>query len=219
MGDTHLGDLAELHALGALHADESAALEAHLRGCSDCAAQVAAAHHDVALVASMETQRNAPPQMAHRIERIFLIPPGRRSRSAPFSWPMAGLAAAFLIGMLPSLYFWKQNASLHGAMLVQTAAMERLATTPHRTAFFRATPGAPPAEVAYAPDGSWYVVMVHGASKALTVAWMHGGARTLLGSAVPRGTAAMLYLPKSHRMDQLALMDGERIVADAQLSW
>jgi hypothetical protein len=41
----------------------------------------------------------------------------------------------------------------------------------------------------------------------------------MLGNAVPNGNVAMLYLPKSHRMDRLALMDGDRVVAEATLSW
>jgi hypothetical protein len=71
----------------------------------------------------------------------------------------------------------------------------------------------------YALDGSWYVVVVRNPSKSLSVAWMHDGVHTMLGNAVPNGNVAMLYLPKSHRMDRLALMDGDRIVAEAALSW
>jgi hypothetical protein len=48
---------------------------------------------------------------------------------------------------------------------------------------------------------------------------MHDGQQTMLGDTVPHGRVAMLYLPKSHRMEQLALMDGPRIVALAQLPY
>jgi hypothetical protein len=71
----------------------------------------------------------------------------------------------------------------------------------------------------YAPDGSWYVIVVREASRPLAVIWMHDGQHTMLGSAVPKGNVAMLYLPKSHRMDRLALMDGDRVIAEAALSW
>ncbi len=71
----------------------------------------------------------------------------------------------------------------------------------------------------YGTDGTWYVVVVLDPSRPLAVAWMHDGERTMLGSVIPRGNLAMLYLPKSHRMDRLALMDGDRIVAQATLSW
>jgi hypothetical protein len=41
----------------------------------------------------------------------------------------------------------------------------------------------------------------------------------MLGTAMPHGDVALLYLPKSKRMDQLALMDGEQVVASAQLAF
>jgi hypothetical protein len=133
--------------------------------------------------------------------------------------PVMAIAATVAIAFLPSLYLWSQTNALHRAMQAQTAAMERLAEAPHRMARFQTMAGMPPAEVVYAPDGSWYLVLVHGSSRPLSVAWMHDGTKTMLGDTVPRGNVASLYLPKSHRMDRLALMDGDRIVGEATLSW
>ena len=108
---------------------------------------------------------------------------------------------------------------MHAAMTVQSAAMDQLASAPHRTAPFVGMPQGMQATVAYAPSGAWYVIVVRGVSKRLRVAWMHDGEKTMLGDANPRGGMAMLYLPKSHRMDRLALMDGEQVVAQAQLRY
>jgi anti-sigma-K factor RskA len=207
----HVADLAELYALGALDDEQRAAVDAHLRACANCARLVGAAERDVTLIASMEASREAPRELDARIARI--IAPRRAS------WLAAGLAAAFVAGLLPATALWRENRALHEAMLAQSAAMQRLALTPHQMARFRPVQTGPSAEVAYAPDGSWYLVLVHGAAKALGVAWMHDGQRTLLGRTVAHGGVAMLYLPKSHRMDRLALMDGDRIVAEATLSW
>ncbi len=217
----HIGDSAELYALGALADDEQAAIEAHLRECSQCARAVASAERDVSLIASMEERQLAPPDLERRIEAIVQTDGIQaKTRVRRFAWPLpAALAAALVVGLLPSAYFWSQSQGLHRDMLAQSAAMGRLASSPHRIAIFRAAQGEMPAEVAYAPDGSWYVVVVRGASRALAVAWMHDGRRTMLGTATPRGNLAMLYLPKSHRMDRLALMDGDRVVAEATLSW
>ena len=71
--------------------------------------------------------------------------------------------------------------------------------------------------VMYAPSGAWYVIVVRNASKTLHVAWLHDGKQTMLGDAVAHEGTAMLYLPKSHRMEQLALMDGPQVVAQAAL--
>jgi hypothetical protein len=213
----HISDEAALYALGSLSDDERAAIDAHVQSCSSCAALLGTAEQDVALIASMEPQRQAPALLAGRIARTLDRRPIDRSRM----WqPFAALAAAaFVIGLLPSAYFWQQNQSLHAAMSAQTAAIQRVASTPHRMAHFRGMNDRGSASVMYAPDGSWYVVLVRDVSKSLQVAWMHDGEKTMLGTAQPHDGVAMLYLPQSHRMDQLALMDGTRTVAIADLSY
>jgi hypothetical protein len=217
----HVEDRAALYALGALPDDERAAVDAHLRECSACAEAVGVAEDDVALIVSTEPQRVAPPALDARIGLMVQPRPleaMRPSRRGP--WPYAAaMAAALLLGLLPSAYFWSENRTMHGAMLAQSNAIDRLASAPHRTAHFRLAKASPPAEVMYALDGSWYLVVVRSASKSLSVAWMHDGTHTMLGNALPNGNVAMLYLPKSHRMDRLALMEGNRVVAEATLSW
>jgi hypothetical protein len=212
MTHEQIADLAELYALGALPDSERAGVDAHLRGCASCTQLLGNAERDVALIASMEAQRAAPRDLQARVEHTLRTP-------QQIWMPPAAIAAAVAIAFLPSLYLWSQINSLNRTMLTQTAAMERLAEAPHRMARFQTMPGMPPAEVVYAPDGSWYLVMVHGMQRPLSVAWMHDGTKTMLGDTVPRGNVAALYLPKSHRMDRLALMDGDRIVGEATLSW
>ena len=108
---------------------------------------------------------------------------------------------------------------MHESMVAENAAIKQLAAGPFRTAAFAAMSDGSDARVMYSPDGSWYVVLVRGATRALQVAWMHDGERTMLGTAQPHGDVAMLYLPRSHRMDQLALVDGPTVVAEAQLAY
>jgi Putative zinc-finger len=212
MSSGHIGEYAALYALGALDDDERFEVDAHVRLCASCMQLLGSAERDVAIAASMEPQRSAPPQLKSRIDRTL----GIRRRAVPL---VAALAAAFVVGALPSAYFWQQNLTLHRAMITQTAAMNRMASAPHRMAPFRGMSEGGSASVMYAPDGSWYVIVVRNASRALQVAWMHDGEHTLLGTAEPLGDVAMLYVPNSHRMDRLALMDGEQIVAQAQLTY
>lgn len=214
MNGAHVAEDAGLYALGALTPNEREAFELHVRECRDCARAAGEAAADVATLASLEAQHSPPAGLDRRVAAIWQ--PRRAIRPRP-SFAFAGaLAAALILGLLPGVYFWSENRAMHEAMLSQAAAMDRLGSGTHRTASFT---GPQPASVAYAPDGSWYVIMVHGASKTLHVAWMHDGQATMLGSASPHGDLAMLYLPKSHRMNRLALMDGERIVAQVSLSW
>ncbi|HEY1682825.1 MAG TPA: zf-HC2 domain-containing protein [Candidatus Tumulicola sp.] len=218
----HIEDRAALYALGALSDDERAAVDAHVRECSVCAQAVGEAENDVALMVASEPQDEAPAALDARIGRLLEARPieSARSRSYRPSWPyLAAVAAALVLGLLPSTYLWSANRSMDGTMVAQSDAMGRIAAMPHLTAHFKPTGSSAPADVMYAPDGSWYVVVVRGASKPLSVAWMHDGKQTMLGSAVPKGNVSMLYLPKSHRMDKLALMDGDRVVGEAALSW
>lgn len=206
----HVEDRAALYALGALDADSAVTVEAHLRECPDCAQEVGAAEADVALLASSEAQRAAPDTLFDRVERTL---ENRRSY-----WPaMVAVAAAFIVGLLPSAYFLRENATMRDAVVAQSGAIDRLTSAPHRTAIFQTMPDGAQATVAYAPSGSWYVIVVSGVSKSLSVAWMHDGRQTMLGEAIPHGGTAMLYLPKSHRMDRLALVDDGRLVAEAHL--
>jgi anti-sigma factor RsiW len=217
----HFDDRAALYALGALPDDERAQIDAHLAECAACLQAVGRAEADVALLVATEPQHAAPPVLEARVDRLVQTRPVTAlpvRRQVAWAYP-AAIAAALLLGLLPSMYFWSANRSMHGMILAQSSAMGRMASSEHRTAHFRPMDPSSPADVMYAPDGSWYVVVVRGATKALSVAWMHDGQHTMLGKAVPKGDVAMLYLPKSHRMDHLVLMDGDRVVGEATLSW
>jgi len=213
----HIVDAADLYAIGALDDTERAAVERHVAGCEECARLLGAAEERVAILAAADTQHVPPARLERRILAITRGTPASRPRRSFFVPALA--AAALIAGLLPSAYFWQQNQSMHAAMVAQADAMNRVASMPHRSVAFNGMSGGTAARVMYAPDGSWYVVLVRGASKALDVAWMHEGRRIVLGTAIPHGDVAMLYLPKSHRMDQLALMDGEQVVAEAQLGY
>lgn len=200
MNGEHVGENAGLYALGALSETEMAAVRAHLRECPDCTRLVGEAERDVATLAAAQPEHVPPPELQMRVERLFA--PRRQA-----AWPsFAAIAAAFVIGLLPSLYLWE---SAHRAASANAVRM---------TAFHSSRPELD-ASVTYARNGSWYVVVVRGAPHALQVAWMHDGTHTMLGNAVPHGGLATLYLPKSHRMERLALMDGAVVVADAQLPY
>jgi anti-sigma factor RsiW len=223
MNGAHVEELAPLYVLGLLDAREAERLEAHLLDCARCAELVARAEADVAVLAASEPQRDAPPELMLRIERTLrrdddaIAAPAKRRPSVRLL--AAAVAAAFVLGIIPAAYFWGANRSLQNTLVADSAAMRRLAEAPHRVATFVSPQGSATAKVMYGNDGSWYVVMVPEATKPMRIAWMHDGRQTVLGDAMPYGRMALLYLPRSHRMDRLALMDGETIVAEAQLSY
>jgi hypothetical protein len=213
----HIGDDAALYALGILDEVSRRRIDAHVATCDACAAELGEAESQVATLAAAEPQ--------HQLPAGFAAPaapqPARAKPRARQSWfPTAVAAAAVLLfGVSPFMYMWRENRAMHDSMLVENAAMKQLAAGPFRTASFAAMGDGSDARVMYSPDGSWYVILVRGATRALQVAWMHDGERTMLGTAQPHGDVAMLYLPRSHRMDQLALVDGPTVVAEAQLAY
>lgn len=201
----HLGELAALYALGILEPHEARAAEEHLLGCDACRRLLAQAQADVTAMAAAQPQFDPPAQRApaHAGPRLRLALP----RMA------LAFAAALVVMLLPVGYLLEENIAMHQAMAADTAAMARVATSPHRTVAFTGTD----AHVMYGPDGSWYCIVIRGVSAPLHVMWPHDGTQTMLGTAVPHGDVALLYLPKSHRMDQLTLMQGNRKVGQAQL--
>jgi anti-sigma factor RsiW len=200
----HLGELAALYALGILEPREAAAAEEHLLACDACRRLLAQAQADVTAMAAAQPQLDPPARRA-----MPLPQPARQGLSR--MW--LAVAAAFAIAILPAGYLLEQNVAMHQAMLADAQVMAQVAASPHRTVAFS---GAD-AHVMYGPDGSWYVIVVRGASGPLHVVWPHDGVQTMLGTAVPRGDIALLYLPKSHRMDQLSLMENGVVVGQAQL--
>ena len=173
----HIGDDAALYALGSLDDAERAAIDAHVRHCPACARLLGAAEDDVAVAVAAQRSIEAPAQLSDRIRGILGERPIelRARRWSPAPALVAALAAAFIIGVLPSFYLLRQNESLHGAMRSDIAALDRVAASPHRTATFRGVGAPSAARVMYGRDGSWYLIVVTDTARTLDVAWMHDG--------------------------------------------
>ncbi|MEO9169968.1 MAG: zf-HC2 domain-containing protein [Candidatus Baltobacteraceae bacterium] len=218
MSRRHVGELAALYALGALDEAERTDVDSHAASCDACAASLAGACDDVAGLEASYPLAEPPWELSARVaallDRGVTVPLQTRRPSSRWNFAFAAIAAVLILAFVPSAYLWQQNAAMHGEMLAQSAALSRIMTSPHRMALFASTTDA---RVMYAKDGSWYCIIVRGARGPVDVAWKHDGRVTILGRAVPRGEIAMLYLPKSHRMQQLALMDSSTDLGDARL--
>lgn len=194
----HIGDDAALYALGMLDENEATIVDRHVAMCEACTILLAQAHDDVAAVASAQAQHDVP-----------------QKRSARGRWgSMFAIAATFVIALLPSAYFYERMNAMHQQVVANADMMSHLAHA-HRSVAFAGSN----AMVMYGNDGSWYCVVVRDAKRALAVAWMHDGEKTMLGTTELTGDVAVLYLPKSHRMDQLALMSDGQVVGQASLAY
>jgi hypothetical protein len=210
----HVGENAALYALGLLDDATAVSVLAHAATCDPCSRLLAQAQDDVATMAEAEPQYEAPPELTARIAKsvstTFEIP--GRSRQMWYA-PALAFAAALALSTVPASYLINQNHAMTSSM-VYADAVERMVSSPHRTVAFKGTN----AMVMYGNDGSWYAVFAKGA-KALNVVWKHDGQMTNLGTMVQHGDVALLYLPKSHRMDQLAIMSDGQVVSQANLAF
>jgi len=215
----HIGELAALYALGALNERERDDVERHVAGCHACIRLLAQAEDDVTVLAATEEQRVAPASLHSRVSAVLVKEPVRPLRQVAPRWQgLLAYAALFALAVVPTGYLAVQNLAMHNTIMAQSTIMADVASAPHKTVAFAGLSNGD-AHVLYGPDGSWYFVVMRGVHKPLAVVWPHDGKEIPLGATQTRGDVAMLYLPKSHKMDQLALMDGDRIVAQAQLAY
>jgi predicted anti-sigma-YlaC factor YlaD len=206
----HLGDIAALYALGALEDGERAQADEHLSGCDACRRLLAQAEADVTAMEAARPQFDVPSSMSEKFARSFDPP---RQRSLPMAW--LAFAAAIVIAVVPMGYLYQQDVAMHVAMSADAQALVRVASTPHHTASFDGMN----AHVMYATDGSWYCIVIRNVRAGVQVVWPHDGTQTMLGTATPHGDVALLYLPQSHRMDRLTIMQDGRVLGQAQLAF
>ena len=120
--ETHDAERAALYALGALSEGEAREFERHARTCPQCARAIGDAERDVALLVALQPQHQPPLELTARVQRAL-----RPQAALPDPlWRFAAVAAAFIVGLLPSAWLWQENRSMHAAMTEQGAAMDRL---------------------------------------------------------------------------------------------
>lgn len=204
----HLGDDAELYALGALGDEERARADEHIATCDACLRRVGDAE---AVTAAMIS--------AGLHEDSFAAPrPARVSRVLPW----LAVAAAVCLLALPTAYFARDNARMSAAMHANETLASRIASGTLASAGFAPAKGAAMhARVLYDRAGDWYCVIVDGAKVPMQVAYVRpDGSMETIGSVAMRATGpSMTIMPIPHKMEKLALLDGNVVVASATLTF
>lgn len=217
----HIEELAELHALGSLDEFERARVERHVGQCPECMARLHEAERTVATLAQAQARPAHEPSasLQRRLEQSI----ARSSRGGVLTWHpfAAAIAAAIVLAFIPTWVAVDRNTALL-AMRQDERALARLASagTQIDHAQFMA-PGNQPmnAKVLYGPRGDWYYVVVMHPRAGMHVAYVHGGHMEMLGTVAMHGESGTLYLPVNHKMDELALLVGSTVVADAHLAY
>lgn len=201
----HLEESAELYALGALPDDERAAADTHLAECDACARRVGEAEQTVA--AMVQPDSSFSPQLDRRMRGSF-IQRGSWRAWYPF------VAAAFILGLLPSLVLLQRNQNFEAADANRAQALSAMVHSHFLHApFVKLAPDAPAAKAIFARNGSWLYVIAN-SGKDLTL--MSGG--RVLGTVTGSGDERTLFVAHPPRSTEIYLSDGSRKLARAAIA-
>lgn len=205
MHDPHIGDLAELYVLGDLDASDVATLEEHIAVCAACLRRVGEAEETVLALERGERAEIVPGMF----ERRLLLPSTRR---VPFVGMAAGIAAAFVVGVLATLLTFSLRTND-----TQRALVAMVGSHFNHAQFAPVgSQSAPSAKVIYARDKSWLFIVADGSERYSVYAVSPAGA-TLLGNLHPQGTSSTLYVDHPRAPTSVELRDGTKVLARAAL--
>jgi hypothetical protein len=218
----HLGELAELYALGALESLERAQVETHVATCASCACALSIAEATVAALDDTYVPQLEPP------ERLRSRIAASAQAAVPLalrrvSWPnFYATAAALLLA-----------AGVGGGALVEhseevrqaahdSAVLAMIATSHFNHVTFTAHESfAPISKVLYARDGAWFYVVIDSVTcKCHVVVRSATGDERDFGTPEVRGSTATLFTREFPRPTLLKLVDASgRVISGAALSY
>jgi hypothetical protein len=208
-GGMHVDENAELYALGTLSELERAAVDSHVATCANCARRVGEAEETVAALSARQSA--VPSQLDRRMRASF------GARSLPRSL-YALVAAALILGLLPSALLWQRDRDLNAMDATrQQAAAAMVHSHFLHAPFTRMAPDAPAAKAIFARTGAWLYVIAT-TNQEYTVAVVDGGRRRDLGVLKGTGTERELFVSHPPRVKEVFLFDGSRAVARATLA-
>jgi hypothetical protein len=212
----HIEELAELYAVGSLDDLERARVERHARECVQCAQRLHEAEETVAAIAQTQPAFEAPARLRRRLRTSL----GDRGATKRAVWrpAIAAAAAAVVLALVPSWLAVENTRKAVVAMRQDERALARLASAPFdRAQFMSQSKRAMDAKVLYGPRGDWYYVVVMHPKPNMRVAYVHAGKMEMLGPVAMHGESGTLFLPVNHKMEELALLEGDTVVAHAHL--
>lgn len=211
----HIGEDAELYAVGSLSGADRDAVDQHVATCSQCAQRVDEASRTVAQIAAAQPIYEPSSLLRERLASSVSV-----SARRPAHWALMGLAlaACLAIAFIPTWLAVDRTRVVSQSMEQDEHALARIASAPtFRRAEFMSNQRPTGAHVLYGPRGDWYYVMVLHPTSGMQVAYVHGRRMELLGRLVMHGESGTLYLPVNHKMEQLALLQNDTVVASAHL--
>lgn len=200
--NAHVGEDAELYALGQLDADRHERFELHVRGCAECARRVGEAESTVLRLIEGDS-RNVPVTL-----RRF-----RANGSAPAWRWAAAIAAAFLLGLVP----WLTTLRTASPPVQQVAMTAMLHSHFQHTQFVADTAGAPAAKVIFGRTGGWIYVLAAPGPAPLSVVTVAGGVKTTAATLAPDTRTRAAFVALQGGIDEVLLVDGTHQLAHANV--
>jgi hypothetical protein len=194
----HLGEDAELFALGVLSEDEALAVERHIEVCEACRTRTLEAAETVTSMIEADVAGEAAPR-----RRISLR-------------ALAAIAAALLLWFLPHSALVVQNRALDDAVRGQDAVTQALLHSHFsHVPMVADVPSAPAAKVLFSARAPWLYVIVASPRAGMQIGAERGGIIRILGRAIPQGRSSFFYTPSAPAFDRILLLEDGRTIAHA----
>jgi hypothetical protein len=214
----HIDELAELYALGSLDDLERVRVERHIATCRDCALRLQQAEQTITDLALAQPLHEPPDSLYARLQASVAATQQTTRRRSVWRPTFAAIAAAVILAFVPTWVAVDRTRDAVQAMWADEHALARIASTSFNHVEFMSPDHRPMgAKVLYGPHGDWYYVVVMRPKPNMHVAYVHGGHMELLGTVATHGESGTLYLPVNHKMDELALVEGNTVVGNAYL--
>lgn len=201
----HVGEDAELYALGTLGEVEHARVERHVRTCDECAARVGEA--EAVVLALIQPQ-------AANVAALSSRAPTFAGRTR---W-IGGAAAAIVVGFFAWGLTSLHDRSAHETEVAQTAAISAMLSGHFaHAAFVARVAGAPAAKVIYAREGGWIYVLAAPGTSALSIAVTRAARQQQVGTLPIASEVRARFISVPGRVDSVELLDRGVTIATARV--
>jgi hypothetical protein len=209
MRDDHIGENAELYALGELDELEAARVERHARACAACSSRLGDAE---ATVLQLVEAGGVAPMVPEALDRRV-----RFAQPAPATRAWIGaVAAAFVLGLLP--WGWTMTQHQNGGT-AQPAVDAMLVGHFSHAPLLPLQSGAPPAKVIYAREGGWIYVLAGAGTSSLDVATVTAGRTVVVAALAPSGASRAAFVKIAGRVDVVELLENGKPISAAHVAY
>jgi anti-sigma factor RsiW len=209
MRDDHIGESAELYALGELDELDAARVERHARACAACASRLGDAE---ATILQLVEAGGVPATVPEALDRRIRF---GTAASSTRGW-IAAVAAAFVLGLLPWGWTMTQTRPNDAAQpAVDAMLVGHFAHAP----LLPILAGAPAAKVIYAREGGWIYVLVGAGTSSLDVATVTAGRTAVVAALAPSGATRAAFVKITGRIDTVELLQNGRSISAAHIAY